>query len=384
MDVILIWNLFDLTLPQNLFRILNRLSNIHGKPNIELRPHIVTTTWGGAPSPISPEDLEKKSFEEIKQYFIEYKPEDLFLNPRESLAQTFGGIVKKDTTRYIEFAKFLEDSDIRFVYIYHFLFGLRDDFKNNEVNMDNGLIDLCEFVISQKDDPFAKTSGDHEPDLAAAQLEVARLLEVALYSKDPYLTRDQLDRIRSILIVLAHHKDPEIEDDATTGFSPFNHSLNCVRGVAMHGIFQYSLYIVRREEKLNDGKLRRGFFEPEILEVLEEKLDFTNDPSLAVHSVFGAFIPQLDYLSPEWLKDHLFNIFPEEKEISDYWQAAWDAYIFASNVYKNVFELLIPQYQRGLNILSQPQDKKDYLGGSPNERLAQHIMFAYLSDFNRI
>jgi len=62
-----------------------------------------------------------------------------------------------------------------------------------------------------------------------------------------------------------------------------------------------------------------------------------------------------------------------------FWKAAWDAYILASNVYRDVFKLLIPQYQRGLRLLSQIQNEEKHIGGSPNEHLAQHIMFAYLA-----
>ncbi len=142
---------------------------------------------------------------------------------------------------------------------------------------------------------------------------------------------------------------------------------------------EYSLYVIRQREKLQDGKPKTGFMEPDIQKILDEKLDITREPSLAVHSVFGAFLPQIHYMSDEWLKTHLEMIFPQEEERSTYWEAAWDAYIFASNVYKNVFDLLIPQYQRGLDSLQHKQDEKKHLGGSLYNRLAQHVLMAYLN-----
>jgi hypothetical protein len=137
---------------------------------------------------------------------------------------------------------------------------------------------------------------------------------------------------------------------------------------------------IRQQEKLRGEKIRVGYLEPEIQEVLGEKLDLAVEPSLAVRSVYGAFIPQLQFLSSNWLEEHLTAIFPEDEEKYAYWRAAWDAYIFASNVYRDVIKLLVPQYQRGLRLLSQPQVEQKYLGGSPNEHLAQHIMFAYLNN----
>ncbi len=62
----------------------SQLTALHGKPDITERPKIVTPQ-GGAPSPLSVEELSQKSFEEIKQYFLTPCSEDLFQNPRESL-----------------------------------------------------------------------------------------------------------------------------------------------------------------------------------------------------------------------------------------------------------------------------------------------------------
>ena len=378
------WELYRLEIIRNFLNgnALSRLTELtamHGKPDITERPAIVTTSLGGAPSPFSAEELSQKSFEEIQQCFLTYVPEDLFLNPRESLAQTFQKLVSEDPAKFNNFASFLADPAVRFVYVYYYLSGVREGIKNKGGKLTTEILSLCEYIMAQKDDPFMGSSGNHEPGLFAAQMEVANLLGEALNSYDPYLTRAQLHRIRALLIKLAHHSDPESDADSKTSFDPFTHSLNCVRGEAMHGIFHYSLYLSRQQDKLSGEKSKVGHLEPEIQQILDEKLDVTVDPSLAVHSVYGAFVPQLHFLSHEWLENNLFKIFPEVEDKDSYWKAAWDAYIFASNVYRDIFKLLIPQYQRGLELLNQPQDEQKHIGGSPNERLAQHIMFAYLA-----
>jgi hypothetical protein len=356
---------------------LNDLVARYGKPDIEERPHIVTTSWGGAPSPVPADELAKKTFDDLKELFQAYVPEDLFLNPRESLATAFQTIVRDNPDKYGDFAPRLIDPGIRFVYVYHFLFGIREGLKKSKGRLSDPIISLAEYVVAQNEDPFSESSGDYEPGLFAAQLEVARLLEEALQSDEPYLSSELLDRIRGLLLILAKHSDPDREDDSA--FDPFTRSLNCVRGVAMHGILHYSLYIDRHRQKSENGSPAKGFLEPEIQAILEQKLDKTKDPSLAVHSVFGAFIPQLHYLDRDWLEQHLEAIYPVSEDQFVFWKAAWDAYIFTSNVYAEVFKLLIPQYQRGLRLLGLPQGEGRHLSGSPNERLAQHIMFAYLA-----
>lgn len=366
-------------LPDETLTRLNELVARYGKPDIVERPHMVTTSWGGAPSPVSSEELVQTSFDDIKNLFLTYVPEDTFLNPRESLAQTFQRLVSDDPTRYREFAPYLTDQAIRFVYTYHYLSGMREGIKNKKGKLTDEILSLCEYLVNQREDPYEKSTSEYEPGLYVAQMEVARLLEEAVRTDDPYLTREQLVRIRSLLILLSHHPDPSLEADSNISFDPFTHSLNCVRGVAIHGILHYSLYIIRKLNKQTDQIQHEPYLEPEIQKVLEEKLDFILEPSLAVHSVYGAFIPQLHYLSREWLEQHLTAIFPDVEEKDAYWKAAWDAYILASNVYPDIFRMLIPQYQRGLRLLSKPLDEKKYIGGSPNERLAQHLMSAYLA-----
>jgi hypothetical protein len=362
----------------DMFDRLTDLESRYGKPDIEERPHIVTTSWGGAPSPVPTDELAQKNFDDLKELFRVYVPDDLFLNPRESLAETFQTIVRDNPDKYNDFALKLIDPKIRSVYTYHFLSGIREGLKKGKGSLNDAIISLCEYVVVQDEDPFIESSGDYEPGLFAAQLEVARLIAEALKANDPYLSRELLDRIRALLITLANHPDPENEDKSS--FDPFTKSLNCVRGVTMHAIMHYSLYLIRQRENSENVKLSRGFLESEIQSILEQKLDKTKEPSPAVHSVFGAFTPQLHYLDRDWLEKHLNKIYPETEHEFVFWKAAWDAYLFASNVYKDVFRLLIPQYQRGLQKQSFPLGEEKYLRSTPNERLAQHIMFAYLAD----
>lgn len=360
--------------------VLKSLVTKHGEPDIQERPTFsVTTSWGGAPSPVSAEQLAEMSFDEMLDLFENYQPKDSFLNPRESLAQALRLIVQDNLEKYQEFAVKLLTTSIRYVYIYNYLNGIREGIKKSSGQLTKPVIDLCESVVYQKEDPFKNALGEFEPGLFAAQMEVARLLEDALHSDDPYLTRELLNHVRSLLIILSCHTDPEIEDESSN-YDPFTQSINCVRGVAFHGIMHYSLYVDRQCKMVDKRKPHIPSIEPEIQEVLETKLDKTKDPSLAVHSVFGAFFPQLHYLNRDWAEKNLHKIFPDLEEYSHYWQAAWDAYIFTSKVYPAVFSLLISQYQRGLLLLSLPEEKDKFPWESPRERLAQHILFAYLND----
>jgi hypothetical protein len=358
---------------------LNDLVARLGKPDIEERPQSAVTSWVGKPSPVPAEQMTEMSFDELKQLFMTYVPGDMDQDSRERLAEALQWIARDDPVKYGDFAYDLIDPGIRYVYAYHYLLGTHEGLKNNNGQLTEAVISLCEYIVSQKDDPFIESPGHYEPGLVSSQLETARLLEEALRSRNSDLSRDLLDRIRSVLVALSNHSDPGNEDD-NSNFDPYTHSLNCIRGVTMHGIMHYALYIHRHQEKDENTQPQKRELEETIQAVLEEKLDKNKDPSTAVHSVFGAFFPQLHYLAPHWAEQHLDEIFPVSKNQFDFWKAAWDAYLFVSNVYRNVFILLIPQYRRALQLLGHVQEEEKQLGGSPNKKLAQHIMSSYLAE----
>ena len=56
--------------------ILNQLEALYGKPDTEEKPHVVITSWEEDTSPVSPEELVNKSFDELKQLLNIYIPED--------------------------------------------------------------------------------------------------------------------------------------------------------------------------------------------------------------------------------------------------------------------------------------------------------------------
>lgn len=363
------------SLPEQQMHLLEEFNAKYGALDVEEKPKITFSEWTTIPSPITVEELAIKDLAEIKQYFLEYKPENEVLNSRDSLARTFQSLVSKNPTKYIDFADFLIDPAIWFVYTYNYLFGIREAVRSKGVKLTDEILSLCEFVIAQEKDPYENPPNLHEAGLFNAQLEVAYLLNDAVQFDDPYLTREQLDRIRKILIALVHHTNPTKEDDERNKMDPFTHSLNCVRGEAMHGILNYSLYLVR--QKQTENKDRKWFIEAEISEILDEKIDIEKEPSPAIRAVIGSYLTQIYFMLEDWTTKNLDVIFPSSQEFDQYWSAAWNGYLIGSNINKALFEYLVPQYQRGLKRLSQPKEKSFT---DPSGRLSQHVMVAYLNN----
>jgi hypothetical protein len=102
-----------------------------------------------------------------------------------------------------------------------------------------------------------------------------------------------------------------------------------------------------------------------------------NDPSLAVHSVYGWYFPLLHYFDREWAERLIPRIFPVCRDLQDYWMAAWDAYVSFNRVYKAPFSILAPQYDQAIHLMGLVEDPVR-IGTSRSQRLAEHLAVAYI------
>ena len=371
-------SIIGIGLPQEAKKQLLELDQKYGKKDVQERPTIEFGPLKSAVSPISQEELSGKSFEDLQEYFLTYKPEDTFLDPRGPLASDFKMIVQDDPDRYSGFASYLCNPEMQYVYICNYLYGITEAIAKDKVKLNEDILNLCNFLIENGEDPFTREENNDLLGLLATQKAVSDFLGKALESRDYSLSKEMLDYVRRMLINLSHHPDPRVDDENQSNLDPLTQSINSVRSMAMHGLLNYSLYVVHQKEQQEGRKYRHGFLEEDVKEILDEKLDKGKDPSRAVHSVYGAYFTQLHYLDPKWTEKNLLRIFLPMEEDNQYWKAAWDAYILWSSLYQETYKILVPQYQRGLRWLGHHEFDVEYFGTSPDNRLAQHVMAAYL------
>jgi hypothetical protein len=358
------------------------LQEKHGEPSPRPESGVVVTSWEGPESPIEIEQLGKKSVEAVVQDLLNYVPssDESFGEPsREGLARTLETDVQSRAGDYAAKATLFTNGSLPFVYHTHLLRGLENAVKNQEKLELTSVIPLCEFIVSQEQDQFRKQ--EYEEGLPAAKLAIVHFLEELFRVREPYIADDLLEKCSHIIVDLLHQQEPFPYKDDAQGFDPATHSLNCLHGVAMHSLVAYGLYCERKRKK-EMGDKGNPVMIPIVKETITENLDKTNNPSLAVHSVFGWYYPQFIYLDREWALDKRDKVFPSEAELAKYWQAAWSAYIRFSDVYTNVFPELINQYQRALEDFSI-LDKKQGLDRTA-EKMATHILKAYLLDMIRL
>ena len=374
-----------------------QLSTKHETPPPRPESGVVITSWERETeqSPIEIGELGEKTASEVIQYLVDFVPKaESFRTPsREGLAQIFRAEVKNRLDEFIENSSLLIRDDLPFVYYESYLRALEDAIEANQQIRIGQVVELCEFILSVKEDKFEKQQ--YISGLPHAKLAVANLLEQFLRTKEPYVDNDVLGRIgRVILLLVNEENDPFLEQEAaeqnlneidartlSTNLDAATLSLRSIFGIAMHCLVHYALYS-ERKRKADGGDKDNPIMVPLVRGTLTEKLDKKVDSRQAVvHAVLGWYFPNLMYLDKAWTIDNLERIFPLNPDSIQYWIAAWSAYVRFSNVYTNVFPYLVDHYKLAIELLPH---QKIQAFDRIDERLAEHLLKAYLASLINI
>jgi hypothetical protein len=345
----------------------------------------VTGGWIGDESPLNEEQLAELDAEEAIEYMRNYKePEDAFPKSTSSgLGIIFSKVVSKNPEKYISHANLLLKSKVKPLYIYQFLNGLRETIKEKKKLNWQPVIELCYSVLfaNKTDEPSEiESANNHELNWQSVRKAIVDLIGAILGDNDCGVPIDLREPIWKILLELSADNDPTPEYEKKDGggnLDPMTLAINTVRGEAMHAVVNYGLWLARNHKK-EEGK---GVFKMplEMQQVLENHLDPSKDPSLAVRSVYGWRLPNLFYLNRDWTISKLDTIFPPQKEMQLFFIAALEGYL-SNSVYKDIFEALKKVYWDAIVLLGKNQDKAGYRVADIDERLPQHLMVVYIRD----
>jgi hypothetical protein len=385
-----LWALKDSLSSDEHRRVLAELVNEYGEPDYPSLLSYTRAVWGSISSKTS-EELSKLSPEEILAELKKKLPFDFVDEPtQEGLADALKAAVASTPQHFASIAPKLFGSDIPPIYTYHALWGFREAWKEGKPFDWEFVLDLCDKVCRTSEEV---TENGEPPDMqpgywimthASARSAVADLLEVGVVRDDNAIPSRFLERVRNILLVLADDPNPSPEYEHKWGterpFGMLDLALNVTRGKAVEALLQYALHVVRisaQEQELGERPLPpESRMEEAVRDKLTEKLDKQADSSLAVHSLFGKYFPNLYYLDKEWVVNHLEDIFPRQPEMSDYWEAAWDGYLFRSDIRGYLHAILQPYYRYAIEQIALGTKGK---AGSElsRGRLSRHLAAFY-------
>ncbi|MEI9476456.1 MAG: hypothetical protein WCO26_07745 [Deltaproteobacteria bacterium] len=339
--------------------------------------------WVGPTSPKTTEELRSMNLEALVQFLLSWKPTGERMVPSpEGLGRVLSPIVAQDPNRFG--AEALKFKELDPTYVRALFSGLREATKQKTAFPWQPVLELGFWVVNQpREIPGRKSEyADLDPGWVWTRKAIAELLSNGFESNDVPIPFDLRLLAWRILRPLTEDPEPAPEDEAKYGGSnmdPVTLSINTTRGEAIHTVIRYALWVRRHIEKKGDGKERvgRGFEEmPEVRDVLDQHLDPTQDPSLAIRAVYGQWFPWLDLLDKVWSVKNITNIFPSDEPLQDMRNAAWEAYIIFCPPYDNVFDVLREEYNRTIEFIGSYSKEKRYLANA-EERLAEHLMTFY-------
>jgi hypothetical protein len=342
-------------------------------------------TTGGAFAPGSPkksEDLGKMAVAEVIAYLESWQPSGEFLGDTiAGLARELGAAVAANPEPFAAHAR--EFSVLDPTYVREFLQALTLQAKQRVPFDWSEVFGLVRWVCEQpKEMPGRKGSlTDRDPDWGWTRSAITRLVAAGFESDAiPFGLRGA---VWPGIELLATDSDPTPNDEAHylrgQNADPESLAINTTRGEGMSDVVRYALWVRGKIASGENGaeRLKRGFDEiPEARQVLADHLDPRIDPSLAIRSVYGRWLPWLHLVDRAWVEGNLPRIFPDAQDLRGLRDSAWTAYIVHCDAYNDVFELLRPQYLHEMDQIG----KHAYVGshlGHPDERLAAHLITMY-------
>lgn len=314
----------------------------------------------GPTSPKTSDELRALPIEELFAFLESWMPEQGWMAPsREGIARELSNAVAAEPDRFARVAGAFQE--LHPAYVRGFLGGLAAAARSDGVFDWKPVLELGAWAVATETE-------------AGARGEVERLLENAFQNQPLTPPFEFRERVWAIIERLASDAEPTPKYEAeyvTSSESAYDRAINTIRGTAMELAVQYGLWVRRH--------LGEDLFTldaaPELRALLEAHLDPSIDPSVAVRSTYGRWLPWIHLLDPGWTVAHLGQIFPAEGGREDLHEAAWDAYILYCSPYSEMLPLLRNEYSHAV---SQLQQFDATSRRRTHEQLADHLMVFYL------
>ena len=354
-----------------------------------------SATWVGPTSPKNRDELANMAPTDVLKYVKAFEPTDEFFDhSREGLGRELQTVVEEDPARYLAVANRFVEEQVHPTYAYHLVTGLHEAWKKGaDLDWETLLgffTPISKALTGESEQLWDATVTIDDVDWPGVRMTISRFLAGALARDDRPLPARLMPTIRDVLLRLIHDPDPTPEDEETRVGGAMDWPsvrLNVARGVAALALLEYALRYARLQKAEHEAEVgEQGHeqrMEPSVKAAFTDMLDKEKEPSVAVHSLFGEFLPNFLFLDRDWTVAHLDQIFPSQSERRPYWESAWQGYmLYCPRVHRELYELLHPQYLRALRAV----DLEDSSRATRNatHRIASHIAVAYAVGFEEL
>lgn len=308
-------------------------------------------------SPLTEEELAKKSLSDIIKFLASWKPDGGFgsANPRG-----FGDVLEKDfeknSRKYLDdLLQFKEVSNptylkriFRALVKYHS--KTEDDWKK--------IVELGKWVSDQLNESVDNDSNyssyDSDAHWGWCKQEFARVISESFRSKENsaiQIPEELFKDVISVLEKLIFSKDVLVERFAVSGDTGddqyYTRAINSCHGEAITAAIEFGLWLIRKNDKDLAAKLALPLLDKLIAE----------DKYSAGWAVLGRYLPWIMLIDRGWVKENLEKIFPRNSK--EKFDAAWLTYINFVPPFDEAFEMLKEYYLLALkNLTDEEKENK--------------------------
>src|SRR3989338_5937695 len=338
----------------------------------------MTSDWREHKSPIPIDHLLTLSVDSLIETINNYKDTGrgwLGEPDLKGLVKSFKDVVKnKAKDIYREMTKFI-NCDLAFIYplieAYRELWSDKRELPWNDVW--SRLLDFCLDIV--KRDNFWSEENIKERSNFVANRHwivgaIGRLIEDGTKSDDHAFDKSLLPKAKEVLLILLERQEGEefkIDSDAVSI------AINSPRGRCIEGLVNLTLRSCRLAHKENGNHTQawnqyKVIYEAEFKRSQRGEYEFT--------TLVAMFLPNFNYMSNEWVRSHLADIFDQ----SNYqkWLCAMQGYVYVNAVYEEFYKYL----KVSGDFLKALDD--GCLKKKVTERIIQNIAVAYIKGFEDI
>jgi hypothetical protein len=341
-----------------------------------------SSSWSGPESPLSAQEIADRTIDEVLAYLRSWQPADdsgwHFGPSIEGLGRVLSEDVKARPNDYASAAASLSDLDP--TYVRSILSGLDNALRDGATLAWQGPLTLAEFVVSQPFEPDEEVPDrDRDPGWRWCRREIASVLRSGFADRPNRIPFAERERAWSLVERLLEDPNPSPEHEQRYGgdnMDPFTLSINTNRGTAMHAVVEYALWL-RRELEARGQDVSRGFAQmPEVAAALDAHVSPDDEPSLAVHAVFGRWLPWLLLLDESWVIERHTDLLPAEP-LDAYRNVVWGTYISWCPPYDSAFRSLHGDYETAVASVPSGVSGGTFNRASVDAKLGQHLVTFY-------
>lgn len=342
------------------------------KEEAELSPGLVWTEmkWGAGESPLSEDELIKKSNVELAKIFMEFREENRWEGPTvDGLSDMLKKVVCENPTKFIEdLTPFLNSG---YLFIYDILWGIRDAWKDKKEIDWIKILGFIHKYIDRKDfwdDKFTVEGSHWSADHNWVLRFVGELIQEGTKDDRWAFKAELLPKAQEILFLTITEiirkptkKEKESDDPVTL-------ALNSAPG----NIITALILLALRKAGVENKEIKKGEsrWTDEIRDIYDDMLQNNVDEAF---TLLGQYMPNFMYLDKAWV---IAKIGELEKQKDPYWSYFMSGYFYGGKVFFDVFKMMMPHYIRAIR--SEFKDK------TAEERFIQHIAIGYLNDLVEI